>query len=217
MLAKYKMFKLCIQIHTLLPGWKSPWYSKSYAKCKHGLHAYMGERKSIKCTAKPLLGKSLPPIKHGLNLTLAAEQRKLLTRKICLAEFLWLPTTLNKYLHMVVCFILLSQNICLAEWCAYWALFFYVLARHVHEAGGICVVDEVQVGFGRVGNHWWAFQTQGPGKAKPHFIPSPALKSELHNLIFPFFSFHFYIYFTFVLLFSLSVLFYFTEWLIAFQ
>ena len=28
-------------------------------------------------------------------------------------------------------------------------------------AGGVCVVDEVQVGFGRVGTHFWGFQTQG--------------------------------------------------------
>ena len=44
--------------------------------------------------------------------------------------------------------------------------FVYIFCRHVHEAGGICVADEVQVGFGRVGNHWWGFQTQGPGKNK---------------------------------------------------
>ncbi|MET2831685.1 aminotransferase class III-fold pyridoxal phosphate-dependent enzyme [Mesorhizobium shangrilense] len=31
----------------------------------------------------------------------------------------------------------------------------------VRAAGGICVADEVQVGFGRVGSHWWAFETQG--------------------------------------------------------
>jgi 4-aminobutyrate aminotransferase-like enzyme len=31
----------------------------------------------------------------------------------------------------------------------------------VREAGGICAVDEVQVGFGRVGTHMWAFETQG--------------------------------------------------------
>ena len=36
--------------------------------------------------------------------------------------------------------------------------------RHVHDAGGVCVADEVQVGFGRVGSHWWAFQLQGSGK-----------------------------------------------------
>ncbi|QPC90579.1 aminotransferase class III-fold pyridoxal phosphate-dependent enzyme [Mesorhizobium sp. INR15] len=31
----------------------------------------------------------------------------------------------------------------------------------VRAAGGICVADEVQVGFGRVGSHWWAFEAQG--------------------------------------------------------
>ncbi|WP_062268991.1 aminotransferase class III-fold pyridoxal phosphate-dependent enzyme [Endozoicomonas arenosclerae] len=31
----------------------------------------------------------------------------------------------------------------------------------VREAGGLCIADEVQVGFGRVGSHWWAFETQG--------------------------------------------------------
>ncbi len=30
----------------------------------------------------------------------------------------------------------------------------------VRAAGGLCVADEVQVGLGRVGTHWWAFQTQ---------------------------------------------------------
>ncbi|XP_043272414.1 alanine--glyoxylate aminotransferase 2-like [Venturia canescens] len=33
--------------------------------------------------------------------------------------------------------------------------------RHVREAGGICIADEVQVGFGRVGSHMWAFQLYG--------------------------------------------------------
>ncbi|HTQ81165.1 MAG TPA: aminotransferase class III-fold pyridoxal phosphate-dependent enzyme, partial [Thermoanaerobaculia bacterium] len=31
----------------------------------------------------------------------------------------------------------------------------------VRAAGGVCVVDEVQVGLGRVGSHMWAFETQG--------------------------------------------------------
>ncbi len=31
---------------------------------------------------------------------------------------------------------------------------------HVRKAGGICVADEVQVGFGRVGSHFWAFELQ---------------------------------------------------------
>ena len=33
--------------------------------------------------------------------------------------------------------------------------------RSVRNAGGICIADEVQVGFGRVGSHFWGFQTQG--------------------------------------------------------
>lgn len=31
----------------------------------------------------------------------------------------------------------------------------------VRRAGGVCIADEVQVGFGRVGTHFWGFQTQG--------------------------------------------------------
>merc|ERR1712212_860687 len=33
--------------------------------------------------------------------------------------------------------------------------------KSVREAGGIVIADEVQVGFGRVGTHMWAFQTYG--------------------------------------------------------
>lgn len=33
--------------------------------------------------------------------------------------------------------------------------------RSVRAAGGVCIADEVQVGFGRVGSHMWAFQTYG--------------------------------------------------------
>ena len=31
----------------------------------------------------------------------------------------------------------------------------------VHAAGGLCIADEVQVGFGRSGKHFWSFQSQG--------------------------------------------------------
>lgn len=31
----------------------------------------------------------------------------------------------------------------------------------VREAGGLCIADEVQVGLGRVGTHFWGFETQG--------------------------------------------------------
>ncbi len=32
--------------------------------------------------------------------------------------------------------------------------------RHVRAAGGVCIADEVQIGFGRVGTHFWGFETQ---------------------------------------------------------
>src|SRR2546421_12655991 len=31
----------------------------------------------------------------------------------------------------------------------------------VRAAGGVCVADEVQTGFGRAGTHFWMFETQG--------------------------------------------------------
>ncbi len=31
---------------------------------------------------------------------------------------------------------------------------------YVRDAGGVCIADEVQVGFGRVGSHFWGFETQ---------------------------------------------------------
>jgi 4-aminobutyrate aminotransferase-like enzyme len=33
--------------------------------------------------------------------------------------------------------------------------------RYTRAAGGICIADEVQVGFGRLGTHFWGFDTQG--------------------------------------------------------
>ena len=32
---------------------------------------------------------------------------------------------------------------------------------HVRAAGGVCIADEVQAGFGRTGTHFWGFETQG--------------------------------------------------------
>ncbi|CAN5522911.1 N/A [soil metagenome] len=33
--------------------------------------------------------------------------------------------------------------------------------EHVRAAGGVCIADEVQAGFGRTGSHYWGFETQG--------------------------------------------------------
>ncbi|XP_043954118.1 ethanolamine-phosphate phospho-lyase isoform X2 [Gambusia affinis] len=39
--------------------------------------------------------------------------------------------------------------------------YFQQVAEHVRKAGGVFIADEVQVGFGRVGSQFWAFQLQG--------------------------------------------------------
>ncbi len=39
--------------------------------------------------------------------------------------------------------------------------YFRAAFSHVCAAGGMCILDEVQVGFGRVGTHFWGFEQQG--------------------------------------------------------
>eukprot|EP00252_Welwitschia_mirabilis_P002772 TRINITY_DN12752_c0_g1_i2.p1 TRINITY_DN12752_c0_g1~~TRINITY_DN12752_c0_g1_i2.p1 ORF type:complete len:391 (+),score=61.33 TRINITY_DN12752_c0_g1_i2:126-1298(+) len=33
--------------------------------------------------------------------------------------------------------------------------------KYIRDAGGVCIADEVQTGFGRTGSHYWGFETQG--------------------------------------------------------
>ncbi|KAH7435002.1 hypothetical protein KP509_06G044400 [Ceratopteris richardii] len=33
--------------------------------------------------------------------------------------------------------------------------------EQIRNAGGVCIADEVQTGFGRTGSHYWGFETQG--------------------------------------------------------
>jgi 4-aminobutyrate aminotransferase-like enzyme/Ser/Thr protein kinase RdoA (MazF antagonist) len=33
--------------------------------------------------------------------------------------------------------------------------------KHIRAAGAVCIADEVQVGFGRLGTHFWGFEAQG--------------------------------------------------------
>lgn len=39
--------------------------------------------------------------------------------------------------------------------------YFETAFRHVRAAGGVCILDEVQVGFGRAGEAFWAFELHG--------------------------------------------------------
>lgn len=39
--------------------------------------------------------------------------------------------------------------------------YFKAVYETIRNAGGVCIADEVQVGFARVGTHYWAFETQG--------------------------------------------------------
>src|SRR5262245_61401706 len=37
--------------------------------------------------------------------------------------------------------------------------------EHVRAAGGVCIADEVQAGFGRTGTHYWGFETRSEGRS----------------------------------------------------
>ena len=66
--------------------------------------------------------------------------------------------------------------------------------EHVRASGGVCVADEVQVGFGRLGSHFWGFATQAVipdilvlgkpiGNAFPlaAVVTTPAIAASFHN------------------------------------
>ena len=45
----------------------------------------------------------------------------------------------------------------------------------VRKAGGVCIADEVQSGFGRTGSHYWGFETQG-------VIPDIVTMAKVHTV-----------------------------------
>ena len=64
----------------------------------------------------------------------------------------------------------------------------------VRDAGGVCIADEVQVGFGRVGSHFWGFETQdvipdivtmgkpmGNGHPMGAVVTTPAIAQAFNN------------------------------------
>jgi alanine-glyoxylate transaminase/(R)-3-amino-2-methylpropionate-pyruvate transaminase len=44
----------------------------------------------------------------------------------------------------------------------------------VRKAGGLCIADEVQAGFARVGSHFWGFETHG-------VIPDIVTMAKVHK------------------------------------
>ncbi len=68
--------------------------------------------------------------------------------------------------------------------------YFKEVYRHVREAGGLCIADEVQTGFGRVGKSFWAFQlhdvvpdivTMGKPAGNGHPLAIVACTQEVAN------------------------------------
>ncbi len=68
--------------------------------------------------------------------------------------------------------------------------------EHVRAAGGLCIADEVQAGFGRTGTHFWGFETQGVipdivtmakgignGAALAAVVTTPEIAAVLNNRI----------------------------------
>ncbi|MFN0087332.1 MAG: aminotransferase class III-fold pyridoxal phosphate-dependent enzyme, partial [Blastocatellia bacterium] len=66
--------------------------------------------------------------------------------------------------------------------------------RHARQAGGVCIADEVQVGFGRLGTHFWGFETQnvvpdivvlgkpiGNGHPLAAVVTTPEIAASFHN------------------------------------
>lgn len=66
--------------------------------------------------------------------------------------------------------------------------------RHTRNANGVCIADEVQTGFGRVGTHFWAFETQavvpdivtmgkpiGNGHPLAAVVTTPAIAASFAN------------------------------------
>ncbi len=66
--------------------------------------------------------------------------------------------------------------------------------NHIRNSGGLAIVDEVQVGMGRVGSHWWAFESQnvvpdivtigkpmGNGHPVAAVVTTPEIASSFNN------------------------------------
>ena len=50
----------------------------------------------------------------------------------------------------------------------------------MREAGGLCIADEVQTGFGRTGTHFWGFENQG---VVPDIVTMAKARRRLHETL----------------------------------
>jgi len=57
--------------------------------------------------------------------------------------------------------------------------------KHARAAGAVCIADEVQVGFGRLGTHFWGFETQGVCRTSPSSANRSATRSRSQPLSLP--------------------------------
>ena len=55
----------------------------------------------------------------------------------------------------------------------------------VRKAGGLCIADEVQAGFARVGSHFWGFETHGvvPDIVTMAKVQGPGTSSSLVSFL----------------------------------
>ncbi|BFZ17829.1 hypothetical protein BsWGS_20868 [Bradybaena similaris] len=69
-------------------------------------------------------------------------------------------TSIHRNNKDVCCFIAESMQSCGGQ-IIYPSDYLSKVFKSVRAAGGVCIIDEVQTGFGRVGSHLWAFERQG--------------------------------------------------------
>ena len=51
--------------------------------------------------------------------------------------------------------------------------------KMVKNAGGLCIADEVQAGFGRTGSHFWGFEAHG---VVPDIVTMAKVSTNLSNV-----------------------------------
>ena len=66
--------------------------------------------------------------------------------------------TVHTYVDQLLCLCMVHWFECLVPLNG---VIYTYIRRYVREAGGLCIADEVQVGFGRAGKNFWMFENHG--------------------------------------------------------